>query len=422
MGILTNTCKENEAGFYFGVSLFPIIFCHFFIFITCIEALGSNLPNYTEEKAMILHRVEEVEECFFNQIDRQDNAFPGLKDEMSGFTKIFISEQLSKQLMEKLLQPSKTIPLLSLPVEDFCLQYLVMPYLEKYPKAVKQRSKKSKTALAPLGHSPIESESIFVELEHNLLGKHNRGHSDITKEALEALRVEFKFSDIASEVIIRASQGPDLWKWKEEIYHAHTAWYDQDNPSDRKEKIEMGVRKFATRLANIIKILINNAEHGASDRALFLLGVGSHLVQDLIYHRGMTLQQHAGLFMTSRNPDFPKGNLEDERWEEAKELTIKLVMLVKQFLSYAAWENMKKWEPIEKFNFLNLGNDVFNNKQDIGIVALAEYVLLAKAYLDGSRDPLELNSLPACRIGLGVPCWNPNEVWESVVQQLRKNE
>lgn len=401
--------------------LFLVSFC-IILFEINIEAFGSNLGKSNTDHQKILQRTKKIEECFFNEMNRQARNLPGLKMEMSSFTKIFISEQLSSQLVEKLQNPNKPIPLLSLSTEDFCFKYLVKPYLARYPRAVMQRSKRSIGNLAPLGSSPIEAESIFVELEHNLLGRHNRGHSDITRAAIEVVRSEDEFSDLATEVIVRASQGPDLWKWKDEIYHAHTSWYEQNDPHDRKIKIEKGIQDFVLRFSGIIETLKEYAEGGASDRALFLLGVSSHLVQDLVYHRGMTLQQHAGLFMISHNPDFPKGEFKEKRWEEARALTRDVIRLVKKVLSNYAWENMKKWAPIKRFDLLNLGNEIFNHKQDIGPIELAEYVFLAADYLDGGRDPDELKGFPVCLVDIGIPCWKPNEVWEQILRNLKVND
>jgi len=48
-------------------------------------------------------------------------------------------------------------------------------------------------------------------------------------------------------------------------------------------------------------------------RALFWIGVGCHAIQDLVYHRGMTLSQHAGLsfVLKDSDPDAPKGKLRE---------------------------------------------------------------------------------------------------------------
>ena len=108
--------------------------------------------------------------------------------------------------------------------------------------------------------------------------------------------------------------------------------------------------------------------------ACFFLGVGAHALQDLVYHRGMTLSQHSILTYTlDRNPDFPPGRLRKQRYEEAKALTEWLVKRVRERLKTHEWDNLRNWRSPGGFDYPKLAEEIYRGKEDIGFWELIRY-------------------------------------------------
>ena len=144
--------------------------------------------------------------------------------------------------------------------KKFCRDKLFPAYLKGYKEAFLQQTKESSGTLAPLGTGEIDADSFIIELAHNHYGDHYLGHSDITRKALQALnksqdgnlglalrnKGDGKISQASINLIAMASQLPDLYKWTDESYHAHSLENSDGIQDD-------GVQEFLTLIAKQIR-------------------------------------------------------------------------------------------------------------------------------------------------------------------------
>lgn len=187
---------------------------------------------------------------------------------------------------------------------------------------------------------------------------------------------------------------------------------------DRKRKIQEGKYVFLGLLESIVSTLKERAAAGDTEAALVLLGLASHLVQDLTFHRGMTLAQHSGLaYLEGKNPDFlpnPKGS---ERYKEATDRTKWLFTLIRSHVSQGAWDRMQAWQPPGDFVLRELLRRTFGLKggrdsEDIGVTPLLSYWAISNEYRLGIRPKDELVET-SCSADSGTVCWDVNSVISS---------
>lgn len=212
--------------------------------------------------------------------------------------------------------------------KSFVAEKVLCKYLDAYRSADKIQRDKEPRALAPMGSLTIEADSFFAETFHNNWGKHDLGHADVTRAALLRLNTDAAITELCdckvrdggnadgkiddTILISRASQTPDLYRWsgKWDVYHAHTDDFTRDVlPQDQTALIEAGKERFIKYVAFHAKRVLALARSNAPLDAAFHLGVVAHMIQDLIYHHGISLRQHSGLAYLGdpklENPDFP---------------------------------------------------------------------------------------------------------------------
>src|SRR5262245_27479553 len=123
----------------------------------------------------------------------------------------------------------------------------------------------------------------MVDSYQRLIGRHFAGHSDISRDAAHSRN---DLSQGAKELFAAASQGPDLFRWDDDRYHAQTAHYDS---ADRKlAQQEQSMARYLALLSNLAVEVRSRADSGDSQNAIILMGFATHMIQDLVYHRGMT--------------------------------------------------------------------------------------------------------------------------------------
>ena len=353
------------------------------------------------------------EECFFRKLDQYARKHPEHAGRVGRGASIFVAEQLARHVT---LDPGTgRIEGLAITAaaEEFCERYLWQPFLSAFSAAVAEERAENRDGLAPLGSVSIESRSVFVGQYQNLVGKHYRGHADITKVAVDGFGTG-TFSPQASFLIQRASQTPDLFRWNDERYHAHTPEYDPLDLADRNAKIRLGKERYQALLANLNTQFRRYADAGVEDRALIILGLMSHMVQDLVYHRGMTLRQHAGLaYVVNRNPDLPPAPLSEQRFQEAVSLTQNVLAGALRSVGPETRMRLLGWRQPPQFDFARTVRDLFGGDEDIGVAPLMHYWTLSVPYKTGERSLEELAD-GSCSQPRGVTCWNIEDVLKPI--------
>lgn len=364
------------------------------------SATGRDTPE------MLLEKILAVERCFEDRIGQSSPRAP-----IGGFTRMFLFDHLTRML------PATSQSREQGPSIDELCRSAISTYRGARGLAAAEQRASAAGSLAPLGTSAIESQRAFIEAAHNVTGRHARGHYDITLEALRALGPQLRLSDVAIEFVARASQSPDLYAWNDGRYHAHADEYQSD-AADREARIAEGRGRFRQLLTKTIADLKRHADVGGWETALFALGIASHAVQDLVYHRGMTMRQHSGLsYAVGRNPDFPHGEDASKRWNEAVALTPRVVRAARAEVSDRIWENLIAWRAPTPVDFQDVARRFFPAGEDISLRSLTAYWLLSLPYQSGARRTMELAQSPDCSQPRGLACWIPAEVLYGVLPE-----
>jgi len=168
--------------------------------------------------------------------------------------------------------------------------------------------------------------------------KHFEGHSDFTKQGFNRFfknRCEDCISSTAEELLVRGSQAPDLYHWKDEKYHAHTI--EETNNVNESQKLY-----FCQ-----IQELVSNSENKINDYryedALIYFGEVLHMLQDLVFHQGMTMTEHSvRSFLEHNDPDQPTDENEKKRlFSNAEQITVDALGAFEKRIN-----NTRKWESI----------------------------------------------------------------------------
>ena len=369
--------------------------------LTC--AAGSE----PADPGVIREWSQKVESCFERELARQRHDDVRLPDQVTGFARMFVYEQIINALPAENL-PGKWDALIGSPPEQFCTTKVIPAYLGAYRGAYEDMRRKASGSLAGLGTGSIESNSIFVEYTQNHFGVHAKGHYDITMATLQGAGTGSPSA--AMKLMASATQTPDLYRWSNETYHAHTSEFIDGDAADRARQLALSRERFVDLLRSILAKF--KASVGVKDdaEALFELGVAAHLVQDLVYHRGMTLRQHAGLsYYLRTNPDFPEGAVEKQRWDEAVALTHRLFDDARASVGDDAWKRLMAWTPYGEFDFHAVALKIYVKDQDIGVGPLMDYYLMILPYVAHTRSVDELQDTH-CAQDRGLACWNPEEV------------
>ena len=227
-------------------------------------------------------------------IDNARSCFDdGIRKEFSDYKRSpSIEAYLAERLFRILGRPASGFTRAA--AKNFCTRDLIPTYKAAYDAAVEEKNKEpDDPILAKLGLVQIEHNNVFIQWTNNAFLRHNTtGHSELTKSALEALPSKSQLDEWARRLVVRASQSPDLYRWNQQRYHAHTILAKS---GDRAAAIEKSQREFIQLVIQIMLASAEKIQNGDYASALFWMGVGCHPLQDLVYHRGMTLRQHAGL-------------------------------------------------------------------------------------------------------------------------------
>ena len=338
----------------------------------------------------------DVQACFYEQIYKQKVGY-----QKSLFTEAFIAERLISHFedgSEKLTHSNANL---------FCKNKLIPLYVQAHAEAqinIKEESTEQDNILAPLGSEAIELNNKFIQITNNFFLRHNTtGHSDLTQLALQQLPKDLLPSPDGIKLIVRASQTPDLYRWEKENYHAHTKAHKTVN---RAKAIGDSQEIFKTLMKEIMDRILQRVREKNYPAGLFWIGVACHPLQDLVYHRGITLSQHAGLsyVLDNSDPDFPTGTLFQSRVDQS-------VSYCKMFIETAlkktadAQSHLLRWTIPNNFDLRDLAQREFDNDTDMTAISLLKYWWLSRAYLNGERPMSELGTG-----NNGLISWNVEEV------------
>jgi hypothetical protein len=371
------------------------------------------LPGYAQYETGALERAAVFDECFRSAVDRGNRADPARSVPLDASTSIFIAEQMVIVLASQQPPPSDE------QLRGVLCDEAAALYIQRAQSAL-DAIRRRNDGLARMGTPMIASEKPVVDTYQKLVGRHFKGHSDISMRAAGATPV---FSPAAVELFAAASQAPDLFRWEDDRYHAQSPAYDLASGKVRAQAD--GAERFTLLLENLAFQAKARADAGDSQSAIALMGFAAHMLQDLVYHRGMTLQQHAGLsYFANRDPDQPAGSLAKSRLEEADETTRWFVTLVISSLQPAARERIVNWRPAGGYSTEKVVRDAFgleggSTREDIGTIALIRYWLLSRDYALGRRPADELEDRPCSDAG-GLACWDVAAIRGRLTSALEK--
>jgi hypothetical protein len=396
------------------------------IFMVLVPGLIIAQPAEIAQNSDLSARVQSADACFARKLAKYAAEHPERPARYSSATAIYVAERLVADIRFNEEAHKLDGAIFRLDPETFCQEILFEPYVASLPAAAAELNKQSAGGLAPLGTDEIESTSVIVEKYQNLFGKHHSGHSDLTVDAIRTYTTYgTEFSKQAEALVRKASQSPDMYRWSDGRYHAHTPEYDPGDAAVREKTILEGQVAFTQLMCRLMAAFTREAEQHDYERSLFLLGVMSHSVQDLTYHHGITLRQHAGLsYVSNRNPDLPSGVEGMELKRRAIANTEWVLKQSQKKVSPTIWAAISQWVPTGGFSYMETAASVFGAEggsasQDISARALVDYWLLSVPYLLGWRSTNEL-AATACTERTGLACWDVPAVLKAVEDELAK--
>ena len=362
--------------------------------------LASVTCSHAATSSEVATNTESIVVCVQNKFSRQAEESEFTGSSWTALTELYIASRITEYAASCSESCLDTQALCSVVYAD---------YLNASDAAQQARNERAKNQLAPAGTLELEFERSFVERGNNQWFTHLVGHADITFAALtesEALGV-LKDSP-AGALIARGSQAPDLYAWYDDASHAQTPPYDELKSGARKQAIADGIRAYQKLLAQRIDQAVKYVNANARASALFAIGLAAHQVQDLIYHMGITLQQHSGLsYVLWKNPDYPDGWLRPDEFTRAKHMTMRLLRTVRARLTTEQCEALAAWSPNATFATKDVAQEFFPMNQDNSVGALVEYFLMASRYR-GRENELVFPAI--CEKGPGLACWNLEEI------------
>ena len=279
--------------------------------------IASNLDSSDKDK------IEALERCFKREL-QSDPTYETTDATTDAFTELLLVFDAQVETMEPSI---------------LCENILVPVFKAGREKALKQiqesqdKREREFPSLAYAGTRAMTADTwaaSFVTGGHSLLYRHILGHSDITDAALLDLinlasesataptkaisgLCDCRLTEYARELLQGAAQTPDLYAWSIDSFHAQTREHDETNEIVSREVSETSRKDVVNKAVSIIKefrIFARRSDDAyQAGYAAVELGKVFHIVQDLVFHHGLTARQHSGLQFISgfRNPDFPEG-------------------------------------------------------------------------------------------------------------------
>lgn len=195
----------------------------------------------------------------------------------------------------------------------WCEPWFVYPYVRAHVAlhGDAQSDALGATVAAPAHgpHMPLSTgvhqgkEDRLIHLASRMGGvSHVSAHADMVRHAMAAPAVAKELRRLSlgtcpRGLLMQGAQVPDLYLFGHPLWHAQT-----EQAASRASSRD--------RFVALVVLTVQQAREAALredvERAMVLLGAAAHAVQDLVYHRGMTQQEKAGLtYRAHSNPDLP---------------------------------------------------------------------------------------------------------------------
>lgn len=214
--------------------------------------------------------------------------------------------------------------------------------ISRIKKPIKQET--SRPEFEDLGSSgkQFAIKNVLLKLLYNNLYAHFVGHSDFTQRGFDRFfntRCQKCINSTAKKLLISASQAPDLYHWKDEKYHAHTNG-KTNNPKESQ-------KGYLCEIQKLMMTTEKKINQGRVEDALVYFGEILHMLQDLVFHQGMTMTEHAVLsFLEDNDPDQPNNDHEREkRFSSAELVTVEALQAFEKRI-----RNKKTWDFIMSTN------------------------------------------------------------------------
>jgi hypothetical protein len=328
--------------------------------------LGALVLAGVSEQDLVRH-AEEVRACVHERLATQGERYGANLES-------FVVDSINDAYVERA----------SLPPAEVCTS-IVAAYGDGKRKL--NESKKASPDLAAPGRDEIESDVVLVRFVQNGTGKHTVGHSDLTRRACELVGPPLDPDGDACVLLRSASQAPDFFHWYDDVFHAQTV---EDGKSPQDVRVRESVARFREHVRELVTTSAVEARVGSAAKALFDLGRALHGVQDLVFHRGLTLRQHSGLsYYRKANPDAPACD-GDPRFERAAVLSAQVIRRFAERVG-DSWPRVVAWKRTDGFKYLNQAKEWTGKSEDIGVRGLVAYWALSLPYRFG-RDASELDA------------------------------
>ena len=372
--------------------------------------------SHSQDRQSILKFSNDVELCFTGELKKSAEI-----GEISPYSGAFVSNRIIEYL-------SKNTPALDYESAiNYCKTQLVPQYL-KADKLARSAKPSIFPETAKLTE-PIKIDDNFAQITANWIMNHAVvGHPQLTRMALNGLSSGVTFSNDAEILIISASQAPDLYRWRDDRFHAITcihpdinqkscAEIDSAPTADRKTVIADSQFLFVDLIDTIMDKVVTETEAGLYESALFWIGSACHSLEDLAFHKGMTSQQHSGLsYVLKKDPDIPKGSKGLEKIEDATNYCRKFIDLVIS-RSPNNMDKLLNWKSNPNIKLADIASLEFGTGTDMNTTSLIEYWLLSRAYVNDKNKQKEL--LPT--VG-GLYVWDTSDIMSKIETKLSSGQ
>lgn len=351
---------------------------HLWVFGFC--ALVCGLARNTSAAAEVLRAPLGLDERVGALYDCYTGA---LQDLDEGGTDLPAPPDTDAYFFEQLSDPN--LPLALGSIDDLCHQFFVHPLrqaAELDRMAQEQASPHAQAFVGTVGYLG-ENRLLGIAVKLGRLD-HILGHSDITHLALERPGVA-PFGPQAADFVARAAQAPDLWLWDSATAHALTPSMRGSAPTASDER--RGQLAFLDHERELIARIEEELRASRCERALLLLGVALHGMQDLVFHRGMTFDEHAGLaYYLGKNPDLPTEPHFSRAIGLASEVSVSFLQHLERRIGRGALVSLGQCQPLFGPSLPVRVRALFPDAHPIGFKDMLDYWLVSLDYRFGSAS------------------------------------
>lgn len=341
--------------------------------------------------------IEQLHTCYVDSLQKLQAQDPNLT--LTGHSEKFFFDQLSDENLESVVSQKD--------IDAICESIYTQPLTQAFETLRSKRHGKSFHAMA--GTVGFDSESSLIKMAVRL-GRLDQvmGHSDITARALDLADAP-TLGAPAIRLLSRTSQIPDLYLWWQEVAHAHTASSDLIL---EPQVIEAHRQIFISHIHQLLYRTVFACQNHQWFDAYVFLGTILHGIQDLVYHRGMTFSEHAGLsYYLHENPDQLEEPDFSRALKHAQQLSARMLHLLKTRLTSEQWQRFSQFEPNQSYDLYAYAKRLLPGSQPVTVTGMFGYWRLSLRYRFGPQRYLDgLRQATAGR-------WDIDTTFEQIVQK-----